>query len=233
MNLKQKILSIALLLFITNTAFSQIKSHDPGLWIASFVNADVNSKLGISQEFHRRYSSDGLYQGLWRPGMYYQIDTTHQLAVGATWLTKYRLENTNDPDAQPSWNFWVQYARNGKFKSWKVNHRLRLEYNRGTILDTDGYTYEDGFNGLRVRYRILLKKPIKENWGIVFYDEFWADMNLDNSKVDFDRNWLYAGAYYKITKKLTLDIGVIHQLINQSDFTESFPVLALSMSYKL
>jgi hypothetical protein len=236
MNFKKSLLIIFMLIFGLKSAFSQVKSHDPGFWVATFLNAKLNSKIGLSQEFHRRYSSDGLYQGLWRPGFFYDVDSVSQWSVGATWLTRYELQNTKLPEAQPSWNFWAQYARNAKVKSWKAHHRARLEYNRGTALDingTDGYTYEDGSRSLRLRYRFLIKKAIKPKWGVVFYDEFWADMDLKNSTIDFDRNWLYAGGYYKLTKGLTADLGMLYQLINKGDHTESFPVAALSLTYNM
>jgi outer membrane receptor protein involved in Fe transport len=122
---------------------------------------------------------------------------------------------------------WQQVFYKHNFRRFKIDHRLRFEerFIQQHHVRSDGAVVDDGYilNQTRLRYRLMARLPLNRSSiepGTYFasvYDEIFFSWGEHVTYHKPDQNRLFAGAGYQLNKNLTLQGGLIYQLLVKSN----------------
>ena len=122
---------------------------------------------------------------------------------------------------------WQQVFYKHNLSRLKVDHRLRLEerFIQQHHITSDGSVVDEGYvlNQTRLRYRLMARLPLNSSSiepGTFFaatYDEIFYSWGEHVTYQKPDQNRIYAGVGYQFDKNLTLQGGVLYQMLVKSN----------------
>lgn len=149
-------------------------------------------------------------QTLFRPGLGYDLTAHLSLWLGYAWV------QTGIPFADPTFienRIWEQLLWKKKFKHLAFSSRTRMEQR---------FARKNANVAYRARQQVKLVIPLKKSskWSVVSSEEFFWNKNnytVDGEGKGFDQNRVFIGLGYKISSKITSEIGYMNQYIRRTN----------------
>ena len=191
--------------------FSQ--NSDLGNWLIYFGNKKIDSNWNWHHEVqYRNYNAVGdLEQLLLRTGIGYNLSkNNNNLLLGYGYIhSQNYLDNVDDKVNVNEHRIYQQFITRQSFSRIKFQHRYRLE--QRWIEDAD----------FRIRFRYFLSMNIAiNNTDIVdktWYGSVYNEIFVNGDQVFFDRNRLYLGIGYRLSKTAKFEFGYMNQFLNNSN----------------
>ncbi len=203
----KKISLVVLALCLALPHFLKAQDSNFGNWLLFFGNKQLNEKWNIHAETqYRNYNAIGdLEQLLIRTGLGYTFnENKNNVLLGYGYiLSENYIANTNNKVNVNEHRIFQQFISKQTIGQVSLNHRYRFEQR---FIESD-------FK-LRFRYFLGLNMPFSpsKNWYLSAYNEVF----LNTKSAVFDRNRLYGGIGYKVSKAIKLELGYMNQFFENS-----------------
>tara|TARA_R110002073_G_scaffold296322_1_gene462308 strand:- start:18662 stop:19303 length:642 start_codon:yes stop_codon:yes gene_type:complete len=183
------------------------KSQDSNLgnWLVYIGSKQLNSKWNLHHEVqHRNYNAIGdLEQLLIRTGLGYNIGSRSNLLLGYGYINSENFTgNGNEQITVEEHRIFQQFITKQSIGSVTLQHRYRFEQR----------FVEDNFK-TRFRYFLGLNVPFKDS---KYYLSAYNEIFLNGESNVFDRNRIYAGLGYKVSKGVKIELGYMNQVFETS-----------------
>jgi len=203
MNKKTILVTLAILLALPTIVSAQ--DSNLGNWLIYIGNKKLNSKWNIHNEVqYRNYNAIGdLEQLLLRTGVGYNVNDKNNVLLGYGYiLSENYIGESEDKIAINEHRVFQQYTTKQDIGKVSLSHRYRLEQR----------FVEEDFK-LRFRYFLSLKIPlkIKETGTSPLYLSAYNEIFLNSKSSIFDRNRVYGGLGYNISKNIKIEVGYMNQ----------------------
>ncbi len=216
-NLIGAILAVMLIL-----PFSKIEAQDSdfGNWLIYIGNKKLNKGWNIHNEVqYRNYNAIGdLEQLLLRTGVGYNLtENNNNVLLGYGYiLSRNYLRNTDETIDVNEHRIFQQYTTNQSVLGVGITHRYRFEER----------FVEDEFK-FRFRYFLSLKMPLgkkaldeNEVDKRKFYLSAYNEIFLNSETTVFDRNRVYGGLGYNLSKNVRIEAGYMNQFFENSSLDQ-------------
>ena len=198
------------LVLVPVAVFSQ--ESDMGNWWIYFGNHQMNARWNWHHEVqYRNYNAIGdLEQLLIRTGIGRNLsENNNNLLVGYGYILSqnYPVSGSDDKTDIVEHRIYQQFITRQRIGSLRVQHRYRFEQR---FVETD-------FK-LRFRYFLSLNLPLHPK-GMVdnsLYLSAYNEIFIDTSDSPFDRNRLYGGLGYRLSKDIRFELGYMNQFFGSS-----------------
>jgi hypothetical protein len=203
----KKLLIISLFL-VPFLGYSQDSSL--GNWLLYFGNMKIKSDWNWHNEVqYRNYNAIGdLEQLLLRTGIGYNLtENNNNLLLGYGYiLSQNYIEGTDDKVDVNEHRIYQQFITRQKIGIVGVQHRYRFEQR-----------FVEADFKMRFRYFLSLTVPInnKEMTDQTVYFSAYNEIFLNTSGTIFDRDRLYGGFGYKLSKTVRLELGYMNQFFSK------------------
>ncbi|RYG47394.1 MAG: DUF2490 domain-containing protein, partial [Chitinophagaceae bacterium] len=194
---------VALLLFSSLSAISQ-RSHF-GTWNVITTRVTLSEKWGFYNELQLRSQSfynDHFYHEV-KGGVSYAINKNFVVLLGVgDYQTYTDGGNFVKPVTAHETRLWQQLTMNHYLERIKFEHRYRIEQR----------WFNTGYRN-RFRYRLNTAVPLnhKKMGPKTFYLAAFNEIFLTNKPPYFERNRLFAGTGYQMSKHFTIQPGYVYQ----------------------
>jgi len=205
---KISVVSILLMFLFSVNCISQ--NSDLGNWLMYFGNKKINSKWNWHHEVqYRNYNAIGdLEQLLLRTGIGYNLTgNNNNLLLGYGYIISENYINNIDEKVNVNEHrIFQQFITRQSFSRVKFQHRYRFEQRW-----IEGADFR-----LRFRYflslNIAINNPdiIDKTW----YGSIYNEIFINNKQTVFDRNRLYFGLGYILSKTAKFELGYMNQFLN-------------------
>lgn len=181
-----------------------------GNWILYFGNMKIKSDWNWHNEVqYRNYNAIGdLEQLLIRTGIGYNLtENNNNVLLGYGYiLSQNYIDGTDDKVDVNEHRIYQQFITRQKIGIVGVQHRYRFEQR----------FVESDFK-MRFRYFLSLTVPLnnKEMTDQTVYFSAYNEIFLNTSGNIFDRNRLYGGFGYKLSKTVRLELGYMNQFFSK------------------
>lgn len=189
--------------------FSQ--DSDLGNWLIYIGNKKLNNKWDLHHEVqYRNYDAIGdLEQLLLRTGLGYTFNEgKSNVLLGYGYiLSENYLDNLDTKVSVNEHRIFQQFISKQNVGSIGLTHRYRFEQR----------FVEDVFK-MRFRYFLAIKVPFKTKAqeDSKFYISAYNEIFLNTESSIFDRNRVYGGLGYTVSKSLRLELGYMNQFFETS-----------------
>ena len=210
-NSKFLLAALTCVLMLPTSSIAQ--ESDFGNWLIYIGNKKLNSKWNIHNEVqYRNYDAVGdLEQLLLRTGVGYNLsENNHNVLLGYGYILSenYKAQSeSNDKISVNEHRIFQQFTSKDRIGIVSLTHRYRFEQR----------FVEDVFK-MRFRYFLAAKIPlIKVEDGFTkFYLSAYNEVFLNTESAVFDRNRVYAGLGYQLSKRIRMEAGYMNQLFETS-----------------
>lgn len=198
--------SLLLLLVLPLSLLAQ--QEETGNWLMYFGTNKVSDTFSVHTELQYRnhtLAPVNIEQLLLRMGLNYHFSEKAFVTCGYAYIANHEFESEQSAPESEEHRIWQQFILTNTIGRVKFEHRYRLEQR---------WTKNDYRN--RFRYRLMMFVPLnkpKIEEGTLFvgiYDEVF----LNGKKDFFDRNRLYGALGYQLNKTTSLQVGMMHQQLN-------------------
>ncbi len=228
----KKGLSSLFFLFLITQSFSQsIDAYETSYWFRYYNQIKFNPKWTWHNEVDERRltNPDRQSQFFFHTHLHYQISKKFDLAAGFNFNETTRSNGLLISE----WRPWQEVTFTPELNTRiKLSFRYRLD--ERFIHRSSGSDLEPGYNFyLRHRFRIQSSTPInkKESITIRLSDEVMLNSGGDLDL--FDQNRIFLGADFRLTKKCSIEVGYLNQLVLRSDQLIMFNVLRTTFWHRL
>lgn len=179
-----------------------------GNWVLLFGNKQLSEKVNWHHEVqYRNYNVAGdLEQLLLRTGIGINVRENANLLLGYGFIRSENYINEEDKEVVNEHRIYQQFITKQKLGKLSLQHRYRFEER----------FVEDNFR-LRFRYFLganyQLWKDDQEDSDKMFYLSMYNEIFLNTVQNAFDRNRLYGGLGYKLSKALKFEVGYMNQFL--------------------
>ncbi|MDH5366815.1 MAG: DUF2490 domain-containing protein [Cyclobacteriaceae bacterium] len=200
------IFCIVITMFYAQSLSAQ--QNNVGNWLMYLGQNRISDELSVHSEIQYRnhtVASADIEQLLLRTGINYHISSSTLSTAGYARIFSYQYGSPEKKAEKEEHRIWQQLITTHKEGRVKFEHRYRIEQR-----------WVNSNYSNRLRYRLMLFVPInkpKIEKGTLFlgaYDEVF----VNTQKVFFDRNRLYGALGYQLNKSTSLQIGGLHQQVN-------------------
>ncbi|WP_438425728.1 DUF2490 domain-containing protein [Aquimarina macrocephali] len=198
---------LVLLFLIPTSIFSQ---DDTGNWLMYFGTNKISEKFSIHTEVQYRnhtIAPVNVEQLLLRTGLNYHFAENAFATAGYAYISNHIYESERTSPEVEEHRIWQQLITTNNLGRVKFEHRYRVEER---FIKSDFKT--------RFRYRLMLFLPLnkpKIEKGTLFvgvYDEIF----INGEEEFFDRNRLYGGLGYQLSKNVNLQTGLLYQRLRNT-----------------
>lgn len=197
---------IALVFMLMLPVFSQAQDSNFGNWLIYIGSKKLNQKWNLHHEIqHRNYNAVGdLEQLLLRTGLGYTFNEgKNNVLLGYGYiLSENYIGNTDDKMSVNEHRIFQQFISKQKVGNVSLSHRYRFEQR----------FVESDFK-MRFRYFLALKVPFKnkEKENSKLYLSAYNEIFLNTKSSIFDRNRVYVGLGYNLSKHIRIEAGYMNQ----------------------
>lgn len=199
--------------------------NQPIQWFSATVNIKTGKALTVLAESQYRFagSFDPMQYQL-RTGLEIRLnDHVSIVPAGYVWTGNFLYGEQPATYKNNEHRFWEQIAYKHGMGRFQLDHRLRLEQRfievhsrtaEGAVV-SEGYTNRQN----RLRYRLMLRAPLRKHAieaNTIFisaYDEVFYSWGKPVTFHEPDQNRLFAGLGYQLRKPLTVQAGVLYQML--------------------
>tara|TARA_B100001540_G_scaffold316191_1_gene345401 strand:+ start:230 stop:889 length:660 start_codon:yes stop_codon:yes gene_type:complete len=180
-----------------------------GNWLIHIGSKKINTKFNLHHEIqYRNYNAIGdLEQLLIRTGIGYNLsENNNNLLFGYGYIASENYFLGGDKMRVNEHRIFQQFITKQNSGRFFWGHRYRFEQR----------FIEENYK-MRLRYFINLRVPINKNaldpgaFFISGYNEIFMDVNKETA---FDRNRLYGGLGYQLSKGLKIEVGYMNQFLS-------------------
>ena len=201
--MKKAVLALAFLL-VSLTA----KSQNSGLgdWLIYIGSKQLNEKWNLHHEIqYRNYNAIGdLEQLLIRTGLGYNIGSRSNVLLGYGYINSENFTgNGDDQRTVEEHRIFQQFITKQNIGSVTLQHRYRFEQR---FVESDFKT--------RFRYFLSLNIPFQKE--SKYYLSAYNEIFLNGESNVFDRNRIYGGLGYKVSKGVKVELGYMNQVFETS-----------------
>ena len=199
----KKVICIIGMALISLSAASQ--ENGLGNWLIYIGSKQLNSKWNLHHEIqYRNYNTLGdLEQLLIRTGLGYDIGSKRNILLGYGYINSENFTgNANDQTTVEEHRIFQQFITKQTIGSVSLQHRYRFEQR---FIESDFKT--------RFRYFLGINLPLKNP---KYYLSAYNEIFLNGKSNVFDRNRVYGGLGYKISKGVKLELGYMSQVFETS-----------------
>ena len=199
----KKIICIIGTALISLSAASQ--ENGLGNWLVYIGSKQLNSKWNLHHEIqYRNYNTLGdLEQLLIRTGLGYDIGSKSNILLGYGYINSENFTGiVNDQTTVEEHRIFQQFITKQTIGSVSLQHRYRFEQR---FVESDFKT--------RFRYFLGINLPLKNS---KYYLSAYNEIFLNGKSNVFDRNRVYGGLGYKISKGVKLELGYMSQVFETS-----------------
>ena len=199
----KKIICIIGTALISLSAASQ--ENGLGNWLIYIGSKQLNSKWNLHHEIqYRNYNTLGdLEQLLIRTGLGYDIGSKSNILLGYGYINSENFTgDANDQTTVEEHRIFQQFITKQTIGSVSLQHRYRFEQR---FVESDFKT--------RFRYFLGINLPLKNP---KYYLSAYNEIFLNGKSNVFDRNRVYGGLGYKISKGVKLELGYMSQVFETS-----------------
>jgi hypothetical protein len=200
--------TILIMFFFSSNSYSQ--NSNLGNWLIYIGNKKVSSKINWHHEVqYRNYNAIGdLEQLLLRTGVGYNLsENNNNILLGYGYIhSQNYVDNSDNKVNVNEHRIFQQFVTRQSFTRVKIQHRYRFEQR----------WVEDADFKLRFRYFLSLNIPLN-NQDIVdktWYASVYNEIFINDEQTVFDRNRLYFGLGYKLSKTTKFEVGYMNQFLN-------------------
>jgi len=222
MNKRLRIKKSSLLLLLVLPLSLLAQQEETGDWLMYFGTNRVSDKFSVHTEVQYRnhtLAPVNIEQLLLRTGLNYHFSEKAFVTGGYAYIANHEFESEQSAPESEEHRIWQQFILTNTIGRVKFEHRYRLEQR---------WVKNDYRN--RFRYRLMLFVPLNKpriEKGTLFagiYDEVF----LNGKKDFFDRNRLYGALGYQLRKNTSVQVGMMHQQLN--DFGKWYLQFALVLN---
>ena len=212
-----KTLCFLVIIMLPSPLFAQ--QGGVGNWLMYFGQNRLSQNFSIHSEVQYRNHTAlpiNIEQLLLRTGLNYHFSTDAFATAGYGYIATHLYESAQTNPESEEHRVWQQLIMNNKLGKTKFEHRYRTEQR-----------WVNGEYKNRLRYRLMmfipLNKPSVEPGALFlgFYDEIF----VNTKNTFFDRNRLYGALGYQINQLTGIQLGLLHQQVN--DFGKWYLQFAL------
>ena len=203
-----------LFLLVSNLSFAQ--NNNFGTWHIVNTKFNFNEKWAVFNELQLRSQLffDDFYYYEIKGGISYSINKNFSLLVGTgRYVTYSNGDNFKKPFVNKEFRTWQQLTMNTYLSRIKFEHRYRTEQR---WLSNGGYR-----NRFRYRLNTFLPLNTKKIEPGTFYLNAFDEIFLTNVTPYFERNRVFAGCGYQVSKHLTIQGGYIYQFDYRANNTKA------------
>lgn len=201
--------ALACMLMLPSVVAAQ--DSDFGNWLIYIGSKKVNSQWNIHNEVqYRNYDAVGdLEQLLLRTGVGYNFsENNHNLLLGYGYISSENyVADTQDKTSVNEHRIFQQFTSKQSVGVVSLTHRYRFEQR---FVEAD---YK-----MRLRYFLAAKIPLQKTESGVskLYLSAYNEVFLNTKSAVFDRNRVYTGVGYQLTKNIRMEAGYMNQLFETS-----------------
>lgn len=199
---------VGILALSAHLGFSQ--SSDLGNWLIYIGSTKINSQWNWHHEVqYRNYNALGdLEQLLLRTGIGYNLtENNNNLLLGYGFINSQNyIGLTDDKAGVDEHRIFQQFITKQGIGRVKLQHRYRFEQR---------WVEQQDFK-MRFRYFLALNIPLSTGdlSAKHFYLSAYNEIFLNHKNNIFDRNRLYGGIGYKLSKAVRIELGYMNQFLN-------------------
>lgn len=200
--MKKAVLALAFLL-VSLTATSQNKGL--GDWLIYIGSKQLNEKWNLHHEVqYRNYNAIGdLEQLLIRTGLGYNIGSRSNILLGYGYINSENFTGNGDEQITvEEHRIFQQFITKQSIGKVTLQHRYRFEQR---FVESDFKT--------RFRYFLGINVPFKAS---KYYLSAYNEIFLNGEANVFDRNRIYGGLGYKVSKGIKIELGYMNQVFENS-----------------
>lgn len=200
---------LAIMLILPLTA--QAQDSNFGNWLIYIGSKKLDQKWNLHHEVqYRNYNAVGdLEQLLLRTGLGYSFNEgKNNVLLGYGYiLSENYIGNTDDKVTVNEHRIFQQFISKQKVGNVSLSHRYRFEQR----------FVESDFK-MRFRYFLAFKVPFKnkENENSKLYLSAYNEIFLNTKSSIFDRNRVYGGLGYDLSKNIRIEAGYMNQFFETS-----------------
>lgn len=176
-----------------------------GNWLIYIGSKQLSSKWNLHHEIqYRNYNAIGdLEQLLLRTGLGYAVGTGSNVLLGYGYINSENYTgNGNAQQTVEEHRIFQQFINKHGLGKLSLQHRFRFEQR----------FVEDDFR-TRFRYFLSANYPLAaSNYYLSVYNELF----LNGESTAFDRNRIYGGLGYKVSKGVKIELGYMSQIFKNS-----------------
>lgn len=183
----------------------QSQEEGPGNWLIYIGSKQLNSKWNWHHEIqYRNYNALGdLEQLLIRTGLGYNLGSRSNVLLGYGYINSENFTGSgNNQTTVEEHRIFQQFITKQSIGKVSLQHRYRFEQR---FVESDFKT--------RFRYFLSMNIPFKNP---KYYLSAYNEIFLNGASNVFDRNRIYGGLGYKISKGIKLELGYMSQVFETS-----------------
>lgn len=199
----KKILCVLALFLMSQTMTSQ--ESGPGNWLIYIGSKKLDSKWNFHHEIqYRNYNVIGdMEQLLIRVGLGYDIGSRSNVLLGYGYINSENFTGiADDQITVQEHRIFQQFIAKQNIGRVSLQHRYRFEQR---FIESDFKT--------RFRYFLGINIPFSTS---KYYLSAYNEIFLNGESNVFDRNRIYGGLGYKISKGIKLELGYMSQVFETS-----------------
>lgn len=216
-----------LYLLLTTSAQAQqpeplrVQDHNTNTWLMYFSDARFSDRWGVHTEaqWRRARTVRDPLQNFFRVGGNFYLTEAVMLTAGYAYALTFPYGDFPGAGRFPEHRVYQQVLLRSAYGRLAMQHRYRLEQRwLGAVQGSEqaDYTYVN-----RTRYQFRVALPLlgaKFGPGVpyaVLSDEILVNFGRNVQRNIFDQNRAYAALGYQLTRAATLELGYLHQLLQQ------------------
>ncbi|MDP3609171.1 MAG: DUF2490 domain-containing protein [Methylophilus sp.] len=219
-----KLYLLIVLLGINAFALADDTIEDGRFWLTLSHDYHINDKWRVNLHLQPRWREEGreFDQIIYRPGIYYKVNSELSLGIGYGYILTHLL-NSGNTHEQRLWEdvlYQTNITDDIKFLS-----RSRLEQRH-----LEGQS--DVAHRFRQMVRFSVPTRLMSGLSAVFYDEYFINFNSADWGVlrGFDQNRAFIGVNYQFNKQANMDVGYLNQYINRPNIDAENHVFAITVN---
>lgn len=216
--LKKEIRMVVLAVLLALPNFMVAQDSNFGNWLIYIGDKKIDSKWDIHNEVqYRNYNAVGdLEQLLLRTGLGYTFNKgKNNVLIGYGYiLSENYIGDSDGKETVNEHRIFQQFISKQNIGNVKLNHRYRFEQR----------FVEDDFK-MRFRYFLGINIPFSKKGTNKFYFSAYNEIFLNTKSAVFDRDRIYAGIGFHLTKNIRLEAGYMNQFFETSS-RDQFNILA-------
>ena len=191
--------------FLAASCIAYSQSSDLGSWSVINTKLNLSSKWSVFNELQLRSQSfySHFYYYEIKGGVSYAVNKNFSFLLGSgKYMTYSDSGNFKEPVIADEIRLWEQVTMNHYLDRVKFEHRYRVEQR----------WLKSGYRN-RFRYRLASAVPVnrKKFEPGTFYFLAFDEVFFTNKEPYFERNRLFAGAGYQLSKYFTVQPGWLYQ----------------------
>jgi hypothetical protein len=207
---KKRLGTAALIIGLMLPSLVQSQDSSFGNWLIYIGNKKLDQKWNLHHEVqYRNYNAIGdLEQLLIRTGLGYTFnENKNNVLLGYGYiLSENYIGDTDEKFSVNEHRIFQQFTSKQKIGQVKLSHRYRFEQR----------FVESDFK-MRRRYFLGVNIPLTKKEENKYYVSAYNEIFLNTESSVFDRNRLYGGIGYHLTKNIRLEAGYMNQFFENNN----------------